>query len=185
MSNLDGSARIDKQDYPVSRLKLRAWLQLEDIRDKLRDATRAKNRKDVEQFLCEYIAFVLPVSIEILKKVPWFEVSDAFSFIYQANLPNTELPLIKPRDKHTKLSSDGFEYPGRSWFMWAHIFADAYGWSLECIAGLEINDAISLIQEILYQDQMQKEWEWGTTEIAYPYDSTTKKSKFHPLKRPD
>jgi len=184
MPNSDNHARISRDDYPVTRLKLRAWLQLEDVRDKLTEAAEEKNRNRVEMYLYEYISSAVPIAVSELKQVYWYDISLFFREIYSANRPNSEYPLLRPRSKKKEDDID-FDYPGRSWFMWLHTLARNYGWSMEYIAELDINDAIALMQEILYDEQLQREWEWGTTEIAYPYDAATKKSKFHPLQRPE
>ena len=68
--------------------------------------------------------------------------------------------------------------------MWLHLFAKAYGWSSEYIANLEIEDGVALLQEIIVDNQLQREWEWGMNEMAYPYNQMTKKSEFKPLDRP-
>jgi len=185
MSNLESKARINKQDYPVSRLKLRAWLQLEDVRDKLTEAAKIKNRDNVEMYLCEYISIAIPIAVSELRLLNWNDIARLFRLVYNVNLPNTEYPLIKPRPNKNENSEDNFDYPGRSWFMWLHTLARCYGWAIEYVAELEVNDAIALMQEILFSEQMEREWQWGTTELAYPYDSNTKTSKFHPLKRPE
>ena len=49
---------------------------------------------------------------------------------------------------------------------------------------MDIDDAISLIQEILYAEQLDREWEWALSEKSVHYDANTKTSKFKPLERP-
>jgi hypothetical protein len=43
---------------------------------------------------------------------------------------------------------------------------------------------MAYLQEILVNEQLDREFTWSTTEVAYPYNSTTKVSKFQPLTRP-
>jgi len=38
---------------------------------------------------------------------------------------------------------------------------------------------------MLVDDQLEKEWEWSLSELAYSYNSSTKKSEFKELPRPD
>jgi hypothetical protein len=48
----------------------------------------------------------------------------------------------------------------------------------------DVDVALAHIQEILTDEQLEREFYWGTSEIAYPYNPTTKQSKFSPLTRP-
>jgi hypothetical protein len=59
-----------------------------------------------------------------------------------------------------------------------------YGWTLENTENLYFNDAIAYIQEILIDEQLDKEWQWSLSEIAYQYNDALKKSEFKPLPRP-
>ena len=77
-----------------------------------------------------------------------------------------------------------WDYEGRTWYSWVHDLAHAYGWSMEYIAELDIDDASSLLQELIIDDQLEKEFYWMTSEIAYPYNESSKKSEFKPLDRP-
>ena len=49
---------------------------------------------------------------------------------------------------------------------------------------MDIDTAIGAYQELSIDEQLQKEWEWGLSEVAYSYDSSTKKSRYVPLQRP-
>ena len=68
--------------------------------------------------------------------------------------------------------------------MWVNILAERYGWTFDTISNLDTDVALALIQEILTDKQLEKEFLWGMSEIAYPYNSQTKESKFSPLQRP-
>jgi hypothetical protein len=47
-----------------------------------------------------------------------------------------------------------------------------------------VEDALSKIQEIIVEDQLEKEFFYGLSEVAYHYDKSTKTSKFVPMPRP-
>jgi len=185
MSNLDEKVRIGKHDYPVPRMKLRAWLELESIRDDLLQSVKSKNVKGISSAVLSYVSKAVPLTIENLLEYPWYEVAKAFVQIYRANFPDENLPFIRPHKQKKEKAYSGFDYPGRSWYLWAHMIADAYGWQLEYIAELEVNDAIALIQEILVDEQEDREWSWSLSEVAYSYDKASKKSKFNPLRKPE
>ena len=74
----------------------------------------------------------------------------------------------------------GWDYPERSWYIWVHVLGKTFGWSVEYIAELELDDAIALMEEICVQDQLDKEWQYSLTEFAYDAKSGTHK----PLPRP-
>ena len=77
-----------------------------------------------------------------------------------------------------------WDYPERDWYYWVHLLASHYGWSIAHISEMDIDDALALLQEIEVEEQMQKEWEYQLSEIAYPYDSNSKASIFKPMDRP-
>jgi len=178
------SVHLGDFTYPLVKFKLRAWLVLEDLRFDVEDAAKNKNREKLIASIYSYVSTASSVSIEDLQKCFWKEVGDAYFAIHNFNAPDPKFPLIKPRPKSIREES-GFDYPTRSWYMWANTLASKYGWMLDYIAELHVDEAIGLIQEIYLDDQLNKEWEWSLSENAYSYNESTKKSDFHPLKRPE
>lgn len=185
MEDSTNHARIGKHDVLVIRVKLRAWLVLEDIHRQILDAAKNKNRDEFVSSVYSYVSTAFSIPLEELQECYWADVAHAYMKFFSFNAPNSNLPLIKPRKIKPKYEEDVCEYPGRSWFIWANIFSRSYGWNLEYIAELDVSDAIALYQEILIDEQMDKEWQWLLSENSYSYDSTTKKSKFNPLPKPD
>jgi hypothetical protein len=97
--------------------------------------------------------------------------------------PRAKLPILTT--KHTKEDKKlSWDYDGRTWNFYSHLLASNYGWTLEYIGKLGIDEVIAKIQEILTEEQLNKEFQWSMSEIAYPYNKSTKKSEFKPLKRP-
>jgi len=171
---------IRDKEYPCIRCKLRRWIKLEVLR-------RTLNTKSITKYcdaLIAYVSFYLEVPAIEIEEIPWTDLVDAYSKISSVNTPNLDLPLYKaPASKNNK--KEIWDYDGRTWFIWLHELAHAYGWSIEYVAELDVDDAASLLQEIYTQEQLDKEFVWSTTEIAYPYNETSKTSDFHPLSRPD
>lgn len=176
--------RIGSIEIPLVRSKLREWLRLEDIRKDILDATEGRDGEKLIASLYSYVSVVSSISIDELMGCPWYEITRAYSKLTVINTP-PDIPFIQPRHKKMQDESVGWDYPNRQFYLWANIIAAAYGWSLDYIAELDIYDALPLIQEILVDDQLQKEWEWGMSQNSYSYDATAKKSKFNPLKRPE
>lgn len=168
------------KDYPYQfeRLKLRNWLKLNDLYGKILSAV------DVDE-LVDYIDKYISTALGgfNIEETPWMETAYIMQEIQKANLPTLDFPSLKGKlpKKESKIVWD---YDGRTWYIWLHAFSKEYGWSPEYIAEMDVDDAFGLMQEILIDDQLEREWDWQLSEIAYPYDKSTKKSKFKPLERP-
>jgi len=162
------------------RKKFKVWSGLE----RLANETQKAVETDINKFpliVNVYVSTALNLPIKLVRKLPWNISISLYYFSMSLNSPR-EIPLLKPGSK--KDDEVGWDYPGRGWYYWSHLLAEAYGWTLEYIANLDIDDALSYIQEILTTNQLEHEFIWSTTEIAYPYNSTTKQSNFSPLSRP-
>jgi hypothetical protein len=166
-------------EITFKRKLLKEWLQLEEIRVHILEAAEKKNYSEVASGVTSYISAAS--SIEY-KPGSWFEDLQNFEKAVVVNLPTYKFALLRTREKNEKLP---WEYEGRTWYYWLHIFSSAYGWDDNRIETLDIDTAIGLLQEILIQEQLDHEFSWSLTEIAYPYNSVTKKSEFHALPRPD
>jgi hypothetical protein len=162
--------------FLVSKAKLKKWFELENIRSLIQK--EAEQDRNVSSLICSY----LDTAICRLRwdKLSWVTVVNDYAFALNIHRPKKKYPIFSVSDdeESSKSVSDN------SWYMWATLFADKFGWDLEYIAELDIDDAISLIQEILYSEQIRKEWEWGLSEKSTSYDKKTGKGKFVPYKRP-
>ena len=179
---MESSIRIGKKEYLISRLKLREWLKLEDNRIRIKEAIESKDIEDFAETVYSYISIAVGVSREELDSLPWYETVNILNLAQNVNSPKLEFALLNSK---TKAQTVKWDYEGRTWYIWANNLADTYGWSLEDIAELDVDDAIGLLQEIIISDQLEREWEWSLSEIAYSYNSSTKKSEFKELPRPD
>lgn len=168
------------EKFLAIRYKLKEWLRLDFLRGKLVDAIQRKDIKNVADAICSYVEFA---SKQNVIELPWYEVAEAFLLIENENRLTLPCALLSVQPNRKDIPV--WEYEGRDWYWWVNILSSRYGWSMEYIAGLDPNDATGLLQEILVDDQMKKEWEWSMNEMAYPYNSTTKTSSFKPLDRPD
>jgi hypothetical protein len=172
---------INKKEISVTKFRLRKWLELEDNFSDFREAADSKDREKLTQSLYSYLSAALNIDTTVLSELGWYEVCSAFLTLKNFNAPNDKYPILKGTEKS---SDQSWDYKGSTWYSWAHSIAGKYGWSIEYIADIDVDDAIALMQEILVDDQLTREWQWSMTEIAYPYNSSSKKSEFHPLDRP-
>ena len=171
--------QLGDTDYTPTRSGLKKWLELENLKAKIFDA--AGSSLEFAQGIINYLSVALCIPTEKLEEVAWYEIAEAYATINEINNLKFKFPLLKEPSSKEKYP---WEYDGRSWYLWANILAKAYGWSLEYIAELDPDDGVALLQEILTDDQLEKEWQWSLSEIAYPYNPDTKKSEFKNLPRP-
>jgi len=165
---------LGRNQYSVQRSTLRQWLELEEIVNKIKEGTgKAQN-------IYLYLSIVIGEDID-LSEVPWYETAEAFSRVLILNSTKHEFPILKTKMKDSKVSWD---YEGRTFYIWANIFASKYGWHINYISKLDIDDAIALAQEITVDEQLQREWEWSLSEKSIKW-SRKGKGTFQPLERPD
>jgi hypothetical protein len=171
---------LNDTEYEVTRARLRVWLQLEDIREQIARTADSKDRDGFVASIYSYLSVALSVDIDF-SFMPWYEIVDAYMEIVLLHRPSFKFPFLTTAEKSEKAPWD---YEGRTWFHWSHMLANAYGWVVEYIAELDIDEAIAHLQEITTSDQMRKEWEWMLSRYSVSYDKRGK-GTFHDLKRPD
>lgn len=164
--------------YKAIRFGLKRWLELEEVKPDVNTG-----RDEFVDKIYLYLSIALEIDIETLLQFPWYEIATAYGEIVVANLPKTDFPILRATTKDVTTKSN-WEYPGRTWYVWAHLLSKNYGWELEVIEKLDIDDAIALIEEIMVENQLDREWEWALSPTAYQYNEATKKSEFKPLPRP-
>lgn len=177
--------RLGEFTYPLAHHKLKVWLILEDLYLRIREAAESGNGAEFVDFIYSYLSAAFSIRVVDLEVCAWHDLIKAFTADHNHNRPNIDFPVLRLAKEKQKSTENGWEYSERNWFMWLHLLAKVYGWSIEYIANLEVNNAIALLQEILVEDQLDREFQWSMSEIAYPYNENTKKSKFQPLDRPE
>lgn len=181
---MDKIIKINGKEYLLSQLKLKAWSKLEEIRQ---DLDVSASIKDYEG--C-FLQMVKVIEATILSKdkvdwstIPWFEFLKLYKEVIIINSPSIDFPIL--HGKNGDKSKLPWEYKERSWYFWFNLFANKYGWTEDIISNLDIDSAIGLYQEVEIDGQLHREWEWGLSEIAYPYNKGTKKQEYKPLARPN
>lgn len=169
------------QFYFLSKPKFRKWTELEDKKYDFIQAIE-DSKPELPEILFSYLSIALFVPVNFLK-IPWQDVFEAFYKVHSLSSTVRDIPITSKQNKE-KLEKDVWDYSGRLWYLYSNIIASAYGWTEKQIAKLSVDDALAYLQEILTEKQLMKEFAWSSSEIAYPYDDRTKKSKFQPLTRP-
>lgn len=157
-------------------LGFRKWLELENCKKLIAEAVEGVEFPDR---VLDYLSTAFGDKGWEKKgwKTPVFSLMDGFEKFN----PDASLPILRP-SKESKTSD--WEYKGRSWNYFSHLLADAYGWTLEYIADLDINEALGHIQEVLTEDYLDREFQHSLSEVAYIYNKSTKKSEYKPLPLP-
>jgi hypothetical protein len=180
---LDETIVLDGKPYKITRSKLKSWIELESLKTKALDFSKRGRAMEFCDCILSYISIASGVEVEQLEKASWVDIVFAWEIVVRLNQPNPKLPLYAVR-KLDKEKEPVWEYEGRTWYVWIHSLSSKYGWSMEYIAELDIDDASSLLQEIFTEEQLDREFQWMMSEIAYPYNESSKKSEFKPLHRP-
>lgn len=168
-------------DKFYSRPKFGRFLELEETKNKIRQAAKRKE-KQFPDLLVSYVSAAFFIPKFILDRVRWDLLFGLFGIIASHSKPTSDIPLLKPHA--TKDKKDTWDYDGREHAMYVHIIARAYGWSKKTIDNLDIDDALKLIQEIIVDEQLDREFLWSMSDRSYIYNYKTKSGKPNPLERP-
>lgn len=161
--------------------RLKRWIELETYKEKIIEAL-AEESSEFPRYILTYLSLSLRVPVRWMEQADWWRLIQAFYTCLEKS-PQVKLPLTRPSPE--KPRKDDWEYDGRVWHLYSHMLARSYGWSLEYISVLQVGEALAKIQEILVDEQLEREFYYGLSEVAYSYDKSTKKSKFVPMPRPN
>jgi hypothetical protein len=157
----------------------RKWLDLENKKSTFLEAVESEAFPDK---VYAYLSTALAIPVKRLDKKSWENTVRSLLKESIRFIPSHDLPILRDAPKDSKPVD--WDYPERTWFFYSHMLAKAYGWTLEYIAKLGVNEALAYLQEILTDDHLDREFEYGLSEMAYPYNKSSKKSEFKPMKRP-
>lgn len=162
------------------RATLYEWLRLEEIKERIFVAVEDRNKDEIAAQVYQYLSTATNNKRD-WSELSWLEIYHKFLEVEEVNTPTKPFPILRySSDKDDK----GWTYEGRDWYYWLHVLSSNYSWDIDYIKELDIDDAIGLLQEILIDEQSDREFLWGMSELAYEYNENTKKSKLRPLDRP-
>jgi hypothetical protein len=161
----------------TAKLSFRTWLNLE---------SQKKNLEAVEtgEFPDKVFAFLSTASVPFKEADSWENTVFILTQVLRDFRPDNKLPILKDAPDDGKNKPASWDYEGRNWALWSHLLAKNYGWTLEYIGDLDVNEALARVQEILTDEQLEKEFIHSLSEVAYPYNKSTKKQHYKPLSRP-
>jgi hypothetical protein len=167
--------------YKVGREpRLKKWIELETYKDKIIKAAEDR-QAEFPKYLLSYLSVAFGIPYNWFELADWWKIVQAF-YTCLTKYPVQHLPITSPSGENTK--EEDWNYDGRTWYLYANMIARSYGWTLEYISRLKVGDALAIIQEISVDEQLEHEFQYGLSEMAYHYNSATKKSEFRPMPRP-
>lgn len=156
------------------------WVQLEGIKQKIIE-TVENSHPDFPVYVLEYISTALGVSSRWFEQSEWLKIIELFYVCLSKN-PKIDIPIT--HFSQEKVKEEPWSYSERTWPLYVHTLAQAYGWTLKEISQLRVGIALGMIQEIMTDKQLEREFYYGLSEVAYPYNKNTNQSNFKPLDRP-
>ena len=159
------------------------WVRLEEQKNKILRAVE-ESSDEFPNHLFDFLSTALHFPNRFYRKASWILVVKAFYATLSHNSYKTELALFEPTKENKKGDTGSWEYDGRALHLYSHMLAKEYGWKLEYIYNLKLDYVLPLIQEILLNDQLEKEFQWTMSERSSYYDDKSKTAKANPLPRP-
>lgn len=161
--------------------RFRRWIRLEEQKNKILKAVEESSDSFPDELL-GFLSTALYLPVRLFENASWIKLVQAFYLTLPMTQCQFQLPIFEPSKDKTK--PEAWDYPDRSWHTYVHMLASEYGWSIEYISQLQVRDALSAIQEILIDKQLQDEFQWAMSERSSYYDKHTKSAKANPLPRP-
>lgn len=183
MKNLQlNSAAISILVKFYHRPRFEKWIRLEALRSKIIEAVETDT---FTLHITRYVSTALSIPEWVLGYIFWMNIVLLFYALVSKNSATNKIPLLEP-SAPSKRDDAGlsWDYDGRSYYVWLHLLANKYGWTIQYINRLDVDIVLALIQEILTEQQLEKEFQWSMTEVSYKYDKATKQSSHVPLTRP-
>jgi hypothetical protein len=159
-------------------LGFRQWIICEDHKNQVFESA---GDGEFPTKIIAYLSAVFDIPEEKLEAKDWVECLKLFEEALTRS-PKIDVPIIKNAPREGK--DVDWQYAGRNLYYYSHLLASSYGWSLEYVADLGVEEALSLIQEILTEEYLDREFTYSLSEVAYPYNSSTKKSVYKPMPKP-
>ena len=159
------------------------WVRLEEQKNKILRAVE-ESSDEFPNHLFNFLSTALHFPSRFYRKASWVNVVKSFYILISNNSYKTELALFEASKEKKKDDTASWDYDGRSLHIYSHLLAKEYGWKLEYIYNLKLSYVLPLIQEIMLDEQLEKEFQWTMSERSAYYDDRSKSTKMNPLPRP-
>lgn len=163
------------QEVKVSRARLGLHLRLGRLADEFEAAPGSPEMAEAIRGYFEALG------LDISEARP-VEILRAYAVLRAANGWLWVLPFQKyPGPKG---EPEPYDYEGRNWAWVVHKIASRYSWTRDYIFNLWPEEAGAYLQEILVSEHAESEERYRLSELAYQYDSGSKKSHYVPYQKP-
>lgn len=174
------------REWQITRVRLGGFLRLQQARESLNRGIEEADNGQIVDGIFEFLRVNIPdLKTSEFYQSPWYDAFFAYSQVEDLNrLPHgAEFAILKfPTAPHSR--SVPWDNPLRAVTIWIHLIARTYSWSKDEIEHLWPEEAIAYVQEIMADEQMDREFFHMLSQVAYEYNKTTKKSQYRPLPRP-
>lgn len=167
--NLEVTLTLGGSEVKITRARLGQWLLLEQIRRK------PIGPEVVRSYLKNSGLPPVGSGLELLR---------AYIELLKLNAPMMDFPMLHGEGKSSREKVIPWEYDNRWAITWIHMIVKAYGWTRAEVLGLQLEEAFAYLQEVMVDEQLEKEFQHGLSEVAYAFDKTSNTSKLVPLHRP-
>jgi hypothetical protein len=171
---------IDEREVEILRARLGRFLILERYSSDFYEAIKERNSGTAILALLAYLKEALPEDVD-LEPLMWLDITTLFITTRALNALPRDVPLLKVH--LAEPNSPPWDHKGRPFIMWIHIIASEYGWPLAEIRNLWPEEAVMHVQEILLDEQLEREWEHTLSPVAHSADKQGKDT-YKKLRRP-
>jgi hypothetical protein len=171
--------------WTIERARLGGFLRLQQARESLNKGIKDGGNGQIVGGIFEFLSVALPdLKPKDFHSAPWYEVFNAHIAVEALNqVPHgTEFAILHTSELGGKPVP--WDNPLRAIIIWIHLIAKTYAWAKSEIEELWPEEAIAFVQEIMADEQTDREFIYSLSDMAYEYNKTTKKSHFRPLSRP-
>lgn len=171
--------------WTIERARLGGFLRLQQARETLNEGIKDGGNGQIVGGLYDFLTVALPdLTPKDFNSAPWYEVFNAHIAIENLNqVPwGTEFAILRIPDSGGKPVP--WDNPLRAILIWIHLIAKTYAWAKSEIEELWPEEAIAFVQEIMADEQTDREFIHSLSEVSYEFNKTTKKSHYRPLSRP-
>jgi hypothetical protein len=166
----------------IKKLKFGQWIDQETLFEEVKGLRELFSPAYTNTFY-NYVNLVTRIPKFVLRRMEWHRFLLLFGACRKSN-EIVSIPLTKVKSKKQN-KPDSWEYAGRNKVLWVNLLCRQYGWTVDYVRSLDVDIVFQLAQEILVDKQIEREFLWSMSEIAYPYNKSTKKSEFKELPRPE
>jgi len=177
---LERTIQIGEANYKP--LRLGAFIKLEFYKNSVFESIKKLDKEKFIDGIKNIIKLQTERSTDSYKNI--IEIYIDFFHILSNNTIKSNIVFLTPPPEKKEYKEDRWNFDGRIFAQWIDVLAKTYGWDIDKILDLDVNMAVYLIQEILVNQQFEKEFTYSLSELAYRYDPQSKKSNFQPLHRP-